>query len=143
MKSRGYSLIEVLIAAAVMAIGIAAAGALVRGLMAQQEASAAFLRGINLQEQSVRLWQLGLDEEQISQLLPEPCVDSGAPAPGTFHIDFTQPVDRTVSVSTSSGQSDIVVQVTTNTIIYADLEVDGGEQPMVRHQIVAVRPSIR
>lgn len=143
-KVQGYSLIEVLITAAIVSVGIAAAAVLVRGIMAQEEASAAFLRGINLQEQAVRLWQMGLSAEEILPLLPEEIVDDTTPDPGTFYMTFGTSADQTVTVSSSAGDLEMTVQVVTNTVIYAGLEVPTGEtQGYISNSVTAVRPSVR
>jgi prepilin-type N-terminal cleavage/methylation domain-containing protein len=142
--SRGYSLIEVLITAAIVSVGIAASAVMVRGIMEQEEASAAFLRGINLQEQAVRLWQMGLDEDDILPILPELIVDDTTPDAGAFFMDFGSPVTQTLSVTTSAGDLSMTVQVVTNTIVYSSLEVPPGEtQGYISNSVTAVRPSIR
>lgn len=141
---RAYSLVEVLIAAAIVAIGVSAAAVLVGGIMTQEQASAGFLRGINLQEQAVRLWQMGLEADLILAILPEECVSGSTPAPGTFAMSFTAPAQQTFTVATSGGPVDISVQMTTNTITYASLPAPAGEtQSYVTHEFIAVRPDIR
>jgi prepilin-type N-terminal cleavage/methylation domain-containing protein len=141
---RAYSLIEVLIAAAVVAIGVSAAAVLVGGLMAQEEANANLLRGINLQEQAVRLWQLGLEENQIFEILPEDCAPGSTPSPGAFAMEFSAVVPQTCVVATTAGPLEMTVEVMTHRITYASLEAPVGQaQPYVTHEVTAVRPSIR
>jgi prepilin-type N-terminal cleavage/methylation domain-containing protein len=141
---RAYSLVEVLIAAAVVAIGVSAATVLVGGIMTQEEASAGFLRGINLQEQAVRLWQLGLEEDEIIALLPEDCVPGSSPSPGSFGMEFGAVAQQTYVVNTTAGPMEMTVEVMTHRITYASLESPAGQpQPYVTHEMTAVRPSIR
>ncbi len=68
--ARGYSLIEVLVAAAILMIGVAATASMALTITTQAEANTVISRMLNLQEQAARLFQLGLDPIDITTVLP-------------------------------------------------------------------------
>jgi type II secretory pathway pseudopilin PulG len=72
--SAGYTIVEALVAAAILVIGVAAAASLSLTMVSQEEGNARVARAINLQEQAARLYQLGLSTNTIASLLP---TDSG------------------------------------------------------------------
>ena len=80
MRGKGFSLIEALIASAIVAIGLTAAASLVGALMAREEVNTVSLRAANLHEQAVILYRLGLSPARIRAILPETCIDGVAPA---------------------------------------------------------------
>lgn len=65
-----YTLIEVLAAASIMAIGTTAMVSLSSTLMLQEELANRVAIARNYQENTVRLWQLGLSTVQITALMP-------------------------------------------------------------------------
>jgi len=75
-----YSLIEVLVAAGVLALGIAAAASMAGAITSQADANLVIGRVLNLQEQAARLYQLGLEPNTIrpdaanALLLPDPAL---------------------------------------------------------------------
>jgi hypothetical protein len=71
-RPRGYSLIEVLSAGAIVALGATAAASLAGSLGHQEEYTrrAAVVR--NYQENMVQLWQLGLSPLEVASLMPDP-----------------------------------------------------------------------
>ena len=71
MKTAAYSLIEVLIAGAVLAIGIAAAALLANSMLIQEEANTDLTRALNVQERVAKLYHLGLATNAITNVLPE------------------------------------------------------------------------
>lgn len=73
-SSAGYTIVEALVAAAILVIGMAAAASLALTMVSQEEGSARVARAINLQEQAAHLYQLGLSTNTIASILP---VDSG------------------------------------------------------------------
>lgn len=76
-STEGYSLIEVMIAAAVLMVAIAGAGAMALSVITQQETNAVIARAIGYQEQAARLYQIGLAPSTISAILPaEPALVS-------------------------------------------------------------------
>jgi len=64
-----YSLIEVLVAGAILAIGIAAAALLANSMLVQQEANAQVSSALNLQEQAGKLFRMGLSTGEITNVL--------------------------------------------------------------------------
>lgn len=125
MKKHGYSLIEVMVGAAVVAIGLTAAAVLIGSIIQQQEVNAATLRSANLQEQAITLYRLCMGSN-LSELLP----DSGH----TF--SFTSPQQRSLSNSAVS----ISVEVTDCTMTYPDPVGDGS---LLTNTVSVVRPTIR
>lgn len=68
--SAGYSLIEVLVAAGILVMGIAAAAVLALTMVSQQEGAAKAVRALNYQEQACRLYQFGVAPSVITNILP-------------------------------------------------------------------------
>ncbi len=76
-RRAAYSLLEVLVATAILLAGVGAAAALTLVMAAQEEAARDTARCLNLHEQAVRLWQLGVTPADIStSLLPAAGVDA-------------------------------------------------------------------
>ena len=69
-RARGYTLIEVLAAASIISIGTTAMVSLSSTLMLQEELANRVSITRNYQENTVRLWQLGLSTVQITALMP-------------------------------------------------------------------------
>ena len=69
-RAQGYTLIEVLAAAAIISIGTTAMVSLSSTLMLQEELANRVSVTRNYQENTVRLWQLGLSTVQITALMP-------------------------------------------------------------------------
>ncbi len=69
--SRAYTLIELLAAASIIAIGTTAAVSLSASIMLQEELAFRVAVTRNYQENMVRLWQLGLSATQVSALMPD------------------------------------------------------------------------
>ena len=67
---RGYTLIEVLAAASIISIGTTAMVSLSSTLMLQEELANRVSVTRNYQENTVRLWQLGLSTVQITAIMP-------------------------------------------------------------------------
>jgi len=136
MKTGGYSLVEVILAAAIIAVGLTAAAVLVGTLMQQQELNAATLRAANLQEQAAKLHRLDLSSSAIRGLLPEPCVASGNPPVGGYTLRFFPALQTNIVVDTNL----ITVERTTCSIVFAS---PGGGGTYITNAISIVRPSIR
>lgn len=137
-RGNGYSLIEVLIAGAILAMGVVAAGAMALTVVAQQEANARIARALNVQEQAARLYHLGLEPAAIAQLLPpDPAIVSL-----TFENESTellegigeiQSVDCTMTFRAASG-----------TETWSPGTWVAGGTPLDRTQTLrVVRPTIR
>ena len=69
-RAQAYTLIEVLAAAAIISIGTTAMVSLSSTLMLQEELANRVSVTRNYQENTVRLWQLGLSTVQITALMP-------------------------------------------------------------------------
>lgn len=116
MRHAGFSLIEVMVAAAIVAVGLTAAAALVGTLMQQEELNSASMRAANMQEQVSKLYRLDMASSTIRGLLAEPCVASGDPPSGGYRISF----------STASGTNfdiagvDVRLDKTTLTLVYSN-----------------------
>lgn len=126
MKNRGYSLVEVMVGAAVVAIGLTAAAVLVGSIMRQQEVNAATLRAANLQEQAITLYRLGMGTN-VGALLPE----SG------YTFGFSSPPTVT---NLSNGVVSFAVEVVDCTMTYPDPAGDGSR---LTNTVPVVRPTIR
>jgi prepilin-type N-terminal cleavage/methylation domain-containing protein len=72
VQLRGYTLVEVLVAASILALGVAAASVLAMSLANTQIANGKMLRALNYQEQAARLYQLGVANGTITNVLPRP-----------------------------------------------------------------------
>ena len=136
-RAAGYSLIEVLIAAAVLAVGIAAAAMLANSLIVQQESSTRTTAAINLHEQVARLYRLGLNHAQITNILPETFVtDTASLAPERYYLN---PVNSTTPASFGGIQ----MEVWTNELRFAEGWDAQGSLVIRGNTNVVVRESIR
>jgi type II secretory pathway pseudopilin PulG len=70
LGNRAYSLIEVLAAGAIVAIGAGAAASLSASVGLQEDLARRVSVARNYQENMARLWQLGLDPTEIAAILP-------------------------------------------------------------------------
>lgn len=136
MNQRGYSLVEVMIAAAIIAVGLTAAAVLVGSLMNQQESNAASLRAANLQEQAVRLYRLDLSPGLILDLLPEATSSDLSPASGSYGISFSTSTSTNLTIDATA----VFVDVATCTLAYASPVVSNT---IITNAVTIVRPSIR
>jgi len=136
MSNRAYSLVEVMIAAAVVAVGLTAAAVLASTLMQQQEFNAITLRAANLQEQAIKLYRLDLRPDDIYRLLPEESKGAGNTSVGTYSLFFSRVLTTNVPISVSS-----VVLEQTSCIMVAD--ISGGQGVLTTNIASIVRPSIR
>lgn len=138
MKKNAFSLIEALIAAAIIAIGLTAAASLVGALMAKEEVNTVSLRAANLQEQAVVLYRLGLSPEKIRAILPETCAETSAPAVGTFGLTFSSPA--AMACEASDGSS-FTVQSTECSFVYPVTGPDGSVLSYRDNSVTIVQPS--
>ncbi|CAN5408096.1 hypothetical protein BH09VER1_BH09VER1_09830 [soil metagenome] len=91
-KLEGYTIVEALVAAAILVIGVAAAASLALTMVSQEESNARVARAINLQEQAARLYQLGMSPAGVAAILP---ADSGVAS-----ITFATGTTNVASVGT-------------------------------------------
>jgi prepilin-type N-terminal cleavage/methylation domain-containing protein len=136
MSTRGYSLIEVIMAAAIIAVGLTAATALVGTLMQQQELNAATLRAANLQEQAAKLYRLDLRPDDIYKLLPEKCQGGNTPPGNGYALSFSRAAATNITVN----GTDVVLEQTGCIMIFAN---PGGGGGLTTNGVTIVRPSIR
>lgn len=134
-----YTLIEVLVASAILMIAVVAATALALATIAQEEMNARIARCLNLHEQAVRLYQLGLEPNVISAVLP--------PDPAVVSLAFTiqnLPIPNLGTVE----QADSTLIFTTTPLASeweAQTWSSGESSNSARrtNSIIAIRPSIR
>lgn len=145
MRARGYSLVEVVMAAAIVAIGIAAGAAMVNTLVVQEELNADAVRAANLQEQAVMLYRLGITSPQdIYNILPEPCSGSGAPTARAFSLTFGAPSATNFSAALSAGGlANVACQVVSCTVVYATPVAGSSQVVYSSNSLSFVRPAIR
>lgn len=67
---RGYSLVEVLAASGILLMAISAIFSLSYGTLSQEEITRKLARGYCFQENAAKLYYLGLEPEEIINLLP-------------------------------------------------------------------------
>jgi len=125
-----------MVAAAIVAIGLAAATVLVGTLMTQQEVNARSLRAANLQEQAAKLYRLDMPKEVIPSLLPESAIVGSVPTDGRYAIQFGDPEANTFVVDGTQ----VTVEVTPCTMVYPNPSGTAGN---VTNTISVVRPTIR
>jgi len=76
-KRRAYTLIEALVASSILLIGISAAASLSLAMVTQEEMNERSVTAANYLDNAARLYQLGVDQGQIRNLLPvEPVVET-------------------------------------------------------------------
>lgn len=77
LKQKAYTLIEALVGASVLAIGIGAAASMSLTLVTQEEINERSVRAFNYLENSTQLMRAGVDPAEIASILPsEPLVTS-------------------------------------------------------------------
>ncbi len=69
-QPRGYTLVELLVAAAVLMMGAVVAFHMSSNAVRVEEMNLRLSRGLNLQENYSRTWQLGLSATQVESILP-------------------------------------------------------------------------
>jgi len=69
-KKKGYSLAEVLVASAILMIGVGAAASLSLSITTQEEIVWRAARGVNMVETAAILYQQGIDSDTVLDLMP-------------------------------------------------------------------------
>lgn len=138
MKKNAFSLVEAMIAAAIVAIGLTAAASLVGALMAKEEVNTISLRAANLHEQAAMLYRLGISPARIREILPEPCSETAAPATGTFGLTFGTP---SAVACTASDGSAFGVTGTASTLTYPVTGPDGSVLSYRSNSVTIILPS--
>jgi prepilin-type N-terminal cleavage/methylation domain-containing protein len=136
MKAPGYSLVEVLVAAAVVAVGLTAAAMLVSTLMQQQELNAATLRAANVQEQAAKLFRLDVSPALIREILPEVCVSGSVPPAGGYSVIFSRLRPTNIMVDDTA----VSLEAASLQLIY---QSPLGAGTLGTNVVPIVRPSIR
>ena len=145
MKAAGYSLIEVVVAAAIAAIGVAAGAVLVNTLVAQEEMNSGAVRAANLQEQAAGLYRLGLTNPQdLYNILPEVCGAATTPASGAFALVFGAATTVTNNVALADGGAVAISHVNTAcTVVYASVPDASGQVAYLSNTVTIIRPTLR
>ena len=138
MRKNAFSLVEALIAAAIVSIGLTAAASLVGALMAKEEINTVSLRAANLHEQAVVLYRLGLSPAKILEILPETCSESGAPSAGTFGLVFGS---QSGSQQTASDGTVFSVVSTPSTLFFPVTAPDGSVLSYRSNSVTIVQPA--
>ena len=137
MRKNAFSLVEALIAAAIVAIGLTAAASLVGALMAKEEINTVALRAANLHEQAVTLYRLGLTPAKIREILPETCTENATPSAGTFSLTFGTPTEVEYTASDSTTFDAVR---TTSTLIFPVTAPDGSILSYRSNTVTIVQP---
>lgn len=69
-RQRGYTLIEVLVASGILMVAVSAAASLSLSMTGQEEINFHTSRALNLQENYVRAYHLGMDPATIQAIMP-------------------------------------------------------------------------
>jgi len=128
-RASGYTIIEVLVASAVLLIAIAAAAALALTMVAQEETNAHVARALNLQEQAGKLYQLGLNQDEVVAILP--------PEPNVVSLTFNASSVAVSGVGTVET-ADCQLVFDSGTSI-----TEGTSSSLRTNDLVLVRPSTR
>ena len=137
MKRNGYSIIEVLISAGVIAIAIGAGAVLARSSIMQADSNARVARAANLHEQVSTLYQLGYDILSITNVLPETFVTGTPSASDSFRVSFTAPTNII------SGNGSTTVQMTNSTMTFQAGLRENGTFVWRSNAVILVRPTTR
>ncbi len=136
MKQRfaGYSLPEVLIAAGILMVALAASAILARTMLLQTEANLRVATALNTQEQAGVLYQLGLDLPAITNILPANFSSASPPATNQLFLTFG------AATNTVSGVT--LVNTTNCTIVFPVGGRTDSTNVFRTNQVILVRPSI-
>lgn len=132
--SRAYSLVEVLIAGALLLVAISAAAVLARALIVQDQSTGYAIRALNAQEQAAKLWQLGV--VNITNILPERCSASNPPPANSIYLQFNSTTSTIAGVGT-------VELLNPLRIVFHSGSRAGGALVYRTNDVTVVRPSIR
>lgn len=130
-KNRAYTIIEAMVAAGILLIGIAAAAGLALTMVSQEEANVRVARALNVQEQAGRLYQLGLEPAEILAIIP--------PEPNVDALIFNAATTNVAGVG--------AVEIAECRLIFhagTPMTDANAEDPVARtNAVILVRPSIR
>jgi len=149
VSSRGYTLIEALVASGVLLVGVSAAAAMSLALVTQEEINENTLRAANHLDNAARLMQLGLAPATVVSLLPEVAVvdsldfsqrDLSVPGIGTIPA-ITVSVTYRPTGATAANRGNVLewtggdpgTRRTASVEIISDAGVRSGTPPRVSH----------
>lgn len=134
MKNRrGYTLVEAVIAGAILLVGIAAAALLANSVVLTQIGNERGARAINAQDQAARLYQLGLEPTTITNILPPNCT-TNSPTHEELAMFFST---GSITFGPTTAES------ATNIMVYRAGE-DTGANPTYRtNTVIIIRVSTR
>jgi len=135
-SSHAYSLIEVIIAGAILMIAIGAVAAMALATVTQQETNIRISQAISYQEQAARLYQLGLTPTAIASILP---VEPGVTL--SFKNETIGPIGTIVGIQ--KIDCEIVFQPNPATVGWSEGSWVGGTTASRTNVMVVIRPSIR
>ncbi|MCP4849064.1 MAG: hypothetical protein GY899_14075 [Verrucomicrobiaceae bacterium] len=136
----GYSLVEVLAACGIIALGVGAALSLSLATVSQEEAGHRIARAVAIGENAARLYGLGLSPDEIVRILPpDPVLSSITIREDEFEVDGVGQMDR--------AQVDIVFNTSRSSSRWAEGQWSGGAggESSKRNLpvITALRPKVR
>ena len=134
-RRAGYSLIEVLVAAGILTIGVAAAARLSLIMVTQEEISQRISVTLSHQETAMRLYQLGLSPAEALALLPD------EPQAGslTFSLTGTTTVGGAGIGPIEFADTTMVIDTTPTGAHTADSWNGGGDNAASETRTVVVR----
>ena len=138
--SRGYSLVEVLAACGIVALGVGAALSLSLATVSQEETGHRIARAVAIGENAARLYGLGLSPDEIVRILPpDPVLSSISIREDEMQVDGVGAMDR--------AQFDIVFHTSRPNASWVEGQWAGGPggESSKRNLpvITALRPKVR
>jgi transcriptional regulator with XRE-family HTH domain len=138
--SRGYSLVEVLAACGIVALGVGAALSLSLATVSQEETGHRIARAVAIGENAARLYGLGLSPDEIVRILPpDPVLSSISIREDEMQVDGVGAMDR--------AQFDIVFHTSRPNASWVEGQWSGGPggESSKRNLpvITALRPKVR
>ena len=134
-RRAGYSLIEVLVAASILTMGVAAAAKLSLVMVTQEEISQRISVTLAHQETAMRLYQLGLDPAEVTALLPD------EPQAGslTFSLSGATTVSGAGIAPVEFAETSLVIHTTPTGAHVANGWNGGGDNTAAETRTVVVR----
>ena len=134
-RRAGYSLIEVLVAAGILTMGVAAAAKLSLIMVTQEEISQRVSVTLAHQETAMRLYQLGLEPTEIATLLPDEPHASSL----TFSLTGVTTVSGAGIAPIEFADTTMVIHTTPAGAHVADSWNGGGDSAAAETRTVVVR----
>lgn len=118
---KGYTLIEVLAASTILSIAVGAAASLSLTMNTQEEINHRVTRALSIQENATIMFQLGLDQAQINNLIPQdPQV--------IYPIPFNVTTYSDALVGYQQAECPMQFKTTVGTVASGDKKWTGGAQ---------------